>query len=59
MQWWQKASFDADKIADNANELVQAVLKLKPSSAKGAYVKSIVMSSTMSPGIAIDTKTFN
>jgi large subunit ribosomal protein L1 len=54
-----KASFDADKIADNANELVQAVLKLKPSSAKGAYVKSIVMSSTMSPGIAIDTKSFN
>jgi large subunit ribosomal protein L1 len=54
-----KASFDADKIADNANELVQAVLKLKPSSAKGAYVKSITMSSTMSPGITIDTKSFN
>lgn len=54
-----KASFDAAKIADNANELVQAVLKLKPSSAKGAYVKSITMSSTMSPGIVIDTKSFN
>jgi len=54
-----KASFDADKIADNANELVQAVLKLKPSSAKGAYVRSITMSSTMSPGIIIDTKSFN
>lgn len=54
-----KASFDAAKIADNANELIQAVLKLKPSSAKGAYVKSITMSSTMSPGIIIDTKSFN
>jgi large subunit ribosomal protein L1 len=54
-----KASFDANKIADNANELIQAVLKLKPSSAKGAYVKSITMSSTMSPGIIIDTKSFN
>lgn len=54
-----KSSFDANKIADNANELVQAVLKLKPSSAKGTYVKSIVMSSTMSPGIVIDTKSFN
>ena len=54
-----KASFDADKIADNANELLQAVMKLKPSSAKGTYVKSITMSSTMSPGIIIDTKSFN
>jgi large subunit ribosomal protein L1 len=54
-----KASFDAAKIADNANELLQAVLKLKPSSAKGAYVRSITMSSTMSPGIVIDTKSFN
>jgi large subunit ribosomal protein L1 len=54
-----KASFDANKIADNANELIQAVMKLKPSSAKGAYVKSITMSSTMSPGIVIDTKSFN
>jgi len=54
-----KASFDAAKIADNANELLQAVMKLKPSSAKGAYVRSITMSSTMSPGIIIDTKSFN
>jgi large subunit ribosomal protein L1 len=54
-----KASFDAAKIADNANELLQAVMKLKPSSAKGAYVRSITMSSTMSPGIVIDTKSFN
>lgn len=54
-----KVSFDAAKIADNANELLQAVLKLKPSSAKGTYVKSVTMSSTMSPGIIIDTKSFN
>ncbi|MDZ4663915.1 MAG: 50S ribosomal protein L1 [Bacteroidota bacterium] len=54
-----KASFDAAKIADNANELLQAVMKLKPSSAKGSYVRSITMSSTMSPGIIIDTKSFN
>ncbi|MBK7311271.1 MAG: 50S ribosomal protein L1 [Sphingobacteriaceae bacterium] len=54
-----KASFDAAKIADNANELLQAIMKLKPSSAKGSYVRSITMSSTMSPGIIIDTKSFN
>jgi large subunit ribosomal protein L1 len=54
-----KVSFDDVKIAENANELLQAVLKLKPSSAKGTYVKSVTMSSTMSPGIAIDTKSFN
>lgn len=52
-----KVSFDAQKIADNANELLQTLVKLKPSSAKGTYVKSIYMSSTMSPGIEIDTKT--
>jgi len=54
-----KVSFDATKIAENANELIQTVIKLKPSSAKGTYLKSISMSSTMSPGIAIDSKTFN
>lgn len=54
-----KASFDAAKIADNANELLNTIVKLKPSSAKGAYVRSVCLSSTMSPGIAIDTKTFN
>jgi len=54
-----KVSFDAAKIAENASELIQAVVKLKPSSAKGAYVRSITMSSTMSPGIIIDTKSFN
>ncbi len=49
-----KVSFTPDKIRDNVNEVVQTVLKLKPSSAKGTYVKSISLSSTMSPGISID-----
>lgn len=51
-----KASFDADKIAGNAQELLSTILKLKPNSAKGTYVKSIYMSSTMSPSIEIDAK---
>jgi len=51
-----KASFDSNKIADNANELLQTIMKLKPSSAKGTYVRSIYMSSTMSPSIEIDAK---
>jgi len=51
-----KASFDSSKIADNANELLQTIMKLKPSSAKGTYVRSIYMSSTMSPSIEIDSK---
>lgn len=51
-----KASFDGDKILDNANELIQTIVKLKPSAAKGVYVKSIYISSTMSPSIMIDTK---
>jgi large subunit ribosomal protein L1 len=54
-----KVSFEPSKLEENANELLTAVLKLKPSSAKGTYVKSVTMSSTMSPGIAIDTKSFN
>jgi large subunit ribosomal protein L1 len=52
-----KVSFDSDKIADNANELLQSIIKLKPASAKGAYFKSVYLSSTMSPGIQIDTRT--
>ncbi|MFP2997672.1 50S ribosomal protein L1 [Spongiivirga sp. MCCC 1A20706] len=52
-----KASFSADKIAGNAHELLSTLVKLKPSTAKGTYIKSIFMSSTMSPGIAIDPKT--
>ncbi len=51
-----KASFSADKIEGNANELLQTLMKLKPTTAKGVYVKSIFMSSTMSPSIAIDPK---
>ncbi len=51
-----KASFDADKIADNANELVQTLIKMKPTAAKGTYIKSIFMSSTMSPSVEIDIK---
>ena len=51
-----KASFDASKIADNADELIQTIVKLKPSSSKGSYIKSIVMSSTMGAGVKIDTK---
>jgi large subunit ribosomal protein L1 len=51
-----KVSFPADKIVDNAKELLQTIGRLKPSSAKGTYVKSIYMSSTMSPGIQIDPR---
>ena len=51
-----KASFSAEKIAGNANELLTTLMKLKPTAAKGTYVKSIFMSTTMSPSIAVDTK---
>ena len=51
-----KTSFDAEKIADNANELLQTIVKLKPTTAKGIYIKSIFMSSTMSPSVAVDFK---
>jgi len=51
-----KVSFDADKIHDNANELIQTLVRLKPSSAKGTYIKSIIMSSTMGPGIKVEQK---
>lgn len=53
-----KVSFSADQIAENAKEFIQTIIKLKPSSAKGTYMKSVYLSSTMSPGITIDTKTF-
>ena len=52
-----KASFDAEKLIDNANELILTVNRLKPSSAKGTYFKSICMSSTMSKGVRIDKTT--
>jgi large subunit ribosomal protein L1 len=51
-----KVSFEQDKLIDNAKELLATIVKLKPSSAKGTYVKSVFMSSTMSPGIRIDEK---
>ena len=51
-----KASFDADKIKDNAAELIQTLIKMKPASAKGAYIKSISLSSTMSPGVKVEPK---
>ncbi len=53
-----KASFTADKIAGNARELINTLVKLKPTAAKGIYIKSIYMSSTMSPSVQIDTKRF-
>jgi large subunit ribosomal protein L1 len=53
-----KASFDAAKIEENANELLQTIVKLKPTAAKGIYIKSISLSSSMSPGISIDAKAF-
>ncbi|MCE2495769.1 MAG: 50S ribosomal protein L1 [Flavobacteriales bacterium] len=51
-----KASFEAGKIQENARELLQTIVKLKPTAAKGTYVKSIYMSSTMSPSVAVDPK---
>jgi large subunit ribosomal protein L1 len=51
-----RVSFDPQKIQENSQQLINEVIKLKPSSAKGTYLKAISMASTMSPGIAIDTK---
>ncbi|HQR01120.1 MAG TPA: 50S ribosomal protein L1 [Ferruginibacter sp.] len=51
-----RVSFSPDKIAENSQELINAIIKLKPSSAKGTYLKGVSMASTMSPGIMIDTK---
>jgi large subunit ribosomal protein L1 len=51
-----RISFDADKITENAHEIIQTLLKLKPTAAKGTYIKSIHISSTMSPAIPLDTK---
>ncbi|MCQ2313130.1 MAG: 50S ribosomal protein L1 [Paludibacteraceae bacterium] len=52
-----KVSFEAAKIAENANEFIQTIIKLKPATAKGEYIKSVYISSTMSQGIKVDTKT--
>lgn len=54
-----KVSFDNEKIAENAKEMINTILKLKPAAAKGTYVKSIYISSTMSPGIPVDVKTID
>lgn len=54
-----KVSFDPQKIYENANEIIQTVIKLKPAAAKGTYIKSITLSSTMGPGIKVDTKNIN
>jgi len=54
-----KISFEVDKLIDNVNELMSVIGKLKPSAAKGTYVKSLTISSTQSPGIKIDTRPFN
>jgi large subunit ribosomal protein L1 len=51
-----KVSFEKEKLRENANELILTLIKLKPSAAKGTYIKSIYLSSTMSAGIQIDTK---
>jgi len=51
-----KISFHEEQIIDNAKEFIRAIVKLKPSSAKGTYMRSIYLSSTMSPGIQIDSK---
>ncbi len=53
-----KVSFDVDKLVDNANELIQTIIKLKPSAAKGTYLRSIYISSTMGLGIPVDTRSF-
>ena len=53
-----RVSFAPEKIAENSQELLNAIIKAKPSSAKGVYVRGISMASSMSPGIAIDTKGF-
>jgi large subunit ribosomal protein L1 len=49
-----KSSFDSTKIAENANELLQTIIKLKPSSAKGTYIKSVYLSTTMSPSVQVE-----
>jgi len=54
-----RVSFDAQKLAENAQELLTTIVKLKPSAAKGTYVKSIYLSSTMSPGVLVDTRSAN
>ena len=54
-----KSSFESEKIMDNAKELLNTIVKLKPSAAKGTYIKSITLSGTMTPGVRIDEKSFS
>src|SRR5689334_23358057 len=54
-----RVSFTPEKIAGNSHELINAIIKLKPSTAKGIYLKGVSMASSMSPGITIDTKTLS
>lgn len=54
-----KASFEANKLEENANELLSTIVKLKPTAAKGTYVQSVSMSSTMSPSVRIDEKSIS
>ncbi|MBC7510786.1 MAG: 50S ribosomal protein L1, partial [Ferruginibacter sp.] len=51
-----RVSFSVEKIAENSQELINAIMRLKPSSSKGTYLKGVSMASTMSPGIIVDTK---
>ena len=54
-----KASFESEKIADNAKELISTLIKLKPTSSKGTYIKSLSISSTMSPSIKVEPKSID
>jgi large subunit ribosomal protein L1 len=51
-----KISFDANKLVENTREMMSTIIKLKPTAAKGTYIKSIYLSSTMSPGVQVDVK---
>jgi large subunit ribosomal protein L1 len=53
-----KASFDAQKLAENSEELIQTIVKLRPSSSKGTYIKSISISSTMGIGVSVSANTY-
>ena len=54
-----RSSFSAEKLNDNASELIQTIVRMKPASAKGTFLKSIYMASTMSPGIKVDAKSIS
>ena len=54
-----KVSFSKEKISENANEVLQTLMRLRPSAAQGTYIKSVYMSSTMSPGVRIESKSLN